>query len=72
LVLAVFALVTLLHPDDNLARMTAVVTAIAVVAGVWRHRIVAPPKSSGLPVDDDEGPAPSKLQTAQINLVSED
>jgi TRAP transporter 4TM/12TM fusion protein len=70
--LAVFSLVTLLHPDDNLARMTAVVTAIAVVAGVWRHRIVAPPKSSGLPVEEDEGPAPSKLQTAQINLVSED
>lgn len=73
LVLAVFALVTLLHPEDNLARMTVVVTAIGVVAGVWRHRIVAPPKSPGLPVIEDEEPAaPSKLQAAKIKLVSED
>jgi TRAP transporter 4TM/12TM fusion protein len=73
LLLAVFALVTLLHPDDNLARMTAVVTAIGLVAGVWRHRIIAPPKSTGLPVvEEEETAGPSKLQTAKINLVSED
>jgi hypothetical protein len=72
LVLAVFALVTLMHPDDNLARMTAVVTAIGVAAGVWRHRIVAPPKSTGLfEIEDDETAAPSKLQTAKVNLVGE-
>ncbi|XSC46594.1 TRAP transporter fused permease subunit [Bradyrhizobium sp. RDT10] len=72
LVLAVFALVTLMHPDDNLARMTAVVTAIGVLAGVWRHRIVAPPRSTGLfDIEDDETAAPSKLQTAKVNLVSE-
>jgi TRAP transporter 4TM/12TM fusion protein len=72
LVLAVLALVTLMHPDDNLARMTAVVTAIGVVAGVWRHRIVAPPRSTGLfDIEDDETAAPSKLQTAKVNLVSE-
>jgi TRAP transporter 4TM/12TM fusion protein len=72
LVLAVFALVTLMHPDNNLARMTAVVTAIGVLAGVWRHRIVAPPKSTGIfDIEDDETAAPSKLQTAKVNLVSE-
>ena len=73
LVLAVLALATLLHPDDTLARITAVLTAIGVVAGVWRHRIIAPPKSTGLPIiEDDETAGPSKLQTAKINLVSED
>jgi TRAP transporter 4TM/12TM fusion protein len=72
LLLAVFALATLLHPDDNLARMTAVVTAIGLIAGVWRHRTVAPPKGTGLPVDEQEDVHPSKLQTAKINLVSED
>lgn len=72
LVLAVFALVTLMHPDDNLARMTAVVTAIGVLAGVWRHRIVAPPNSTGLfDIEDDETAVPSKPQTAKVNLVSE-
>jgi TRAP-type uncharacterized transport system fused permease subunit len=71
-VLAVFALVTLMHPDDNLARMTAVVTAIGVVAGVWRHRTVAPPESTGLfDIEDDETAPPSKLQTAKVNLVGE-
>ncbi|MDP3693767.1 TRAP transporter fused permease subunit [Bradyrhizobium sp.] len=72
IVLAVFALVTLMHPDDNLARMTAVVTAIGMVAGVWRHRIVAPPESTGaLDIEDDETAPRSKLQTAKVNLVGE-
>ena len=72
LVLAAFALATLLHPDDTLARMTAVVTAIALIFGVWRHRIVAPPKSTGVVIEEEEPVGPSKLQTAKINLASED
>jgi TRAP-type uncharacterized transport system fused permease subunit len=72
LVLAIFALATLLHPDNDIARMTAVVTVIGVVAGIWRHRIVAPPKSTGFVDIEEDGPAPSKLKTAQVNLVSED
>jgi TRAP transporter 4TM/12TM fusion protein len=72
LVLAGFALVTLMHPDDNLARITAVATAIGVLAGVWRHRIVAPPEGTGLfDIEDDETAAPSKLQTAKVNLGNE-
>ena len=71
-VLAVFALATLMHPDDDIARMTAAVTAIGVVTGVWRHRIVAPPESTGLfDIEDDETAPPSKLQTAKVNLVGE-
>jgi TRAP transporter 4TM/12TM fusion protein len=72
LVLAGFALVTLMHPDDNLARITAVATAIGVLAGVWRHRIVAPPEGTGLfDIEDDETAALSKLQTAKVNLGNE-
>jgi hypothetical protein len=72
LLLAIVALATLLHPDNDLARMTGFVTAIGVIAGVWRHRVVAPPKSTGFADIEDEEPAPSKLKTAQVNLVSED
>jgi TRAP-type uncharacterized transport system fused permease subunit len=72
LLLAIVALATLLHPDNDLARMTGFVTAIGVIVGVWRHRVVAPPKSTGFADIEDEEPAPSKLKTAQVNLVSED
>jgi TRAP transporter 4TM/12TM fusion protein len=46
---AAFALasfVMLFHPNDNLARMMIVIVLPAVIYGVKRHQIIAPPKSS--------------------------
>jgi TRAP transporter 4TM/12TM fusion protein len=42
--LAVISLITLLHPNDAIATATAVVAFAGVLIGIWRHRIVAPPK----------------------------
>jgi TRAP transporter 4TM/12TM fusion protein len=43
--LALFAFVTLLHPDGNVAMAAAAVTLPATIYGVWRHRQIASPKS---------------------------
>ncbi|MBE0558539.1 MAG: TRAP transporter large permease subunit, partial [Proteobacteria bacterium] len=44
-VLALAALVVLLHPDGNVALAAAVIVLPATVYGVARHRRIAPPKS---------------------------
>ncbi|OGA01007.1 MAG: hypothetical protein A3I00_02700 [Betaproteobacteria bacterium RIFCSPLOWO2_02_FULL_64_12] len=43
--LAVFALVTLFHPDANVATASAAFALAATIYGVMRHRQIAPPKS---------------------------
>ena len=43
--LAVFALVTLFHPDANVATASAAFALAATIYGVMRHRRIAPPKS---------------------------
>jgi TRAP transporter 4TM/12TM fusion protein len=42
--LALFALVTLLHPDNATAAAVGALTLAAVLVGIWRHRLVATPK----------------------------
>jgi TRAP transporter 4TM/12TM fusion protein len=42
--LAVIAFVTMFHPDDRVAAATGAFVVAALVAGIWRHRRVAPPK----------------------------
>jgi TRAP transporter 4TM/12TM fusion protein len=42
--LALFALVTLLHPDEATATAVGAATLAGTLAGIWRHRIVAGPK----------------------------
>jgi len=42
--LAMFGLVVLLHPDQDVATMAASVVFVAIVLGLWRHRLVATPK----------------------------
>ncbi len=44
--LALFAFVTLFHPDGNVAMAAAAVALPATIYGVWRHRQIAPPKSA--------------------------
>jgi TRAP-type uncharacterized transport system fused permease subunit len=40
--LAVVAFVTLFHPDGNVAVVAAAVVLPATMAGIWRHRLIAP------------------------------
>ncbi len=42
--LALFAFVTMFHPDGNVAIVSAAVTLPAMIYGVIRHRQIAPPK----------------------------
>jgi TRAP-type uncharacterized transport system fused permease subunit len=42
--LAIIAFVTMFHPDDRVAAATGAFVVAALVAGVWRHRRIAPPK----------------------------
>jgi len=45
LLIAALSFVTMFHPDDNFATMVGPVVLVLLVAGIWRHRIIAPPKS---------------------------
>jgi TRAP-type uncharacterized transport system fused permease subunit len=42
--LAAVALVSLFHPNDTFAWLPSMVALVGVLVGIWRHRIVAPPK----------------------------
>jgi len=44
LVLAAFAFVNMFHPDDRVATVAAVFVLAATIVGIWRHRLIAPPK----------------------------
>ena len=46
---ALAAFVMLFHPNDNLARMMIVIVLPAVIYGVKRHQIIAPPKGEPEP-----------------------
>jgi len=69
LLLAALSLVVLLHPDGTMASMVAIPTVAATVIGIWRHRLIASPKSRSPALEDirpDE-----RVDTAKINLASE-
>jgi TRAP-type uncharacterized transport system fused permease subunit len=42
--LAVFAFVTMFHPDARVATASAAVALAGTIYGVWRHRHIAPPR----------------------------
>jgi TRAP-type uncharacterized transport system fused permease subunit len=46
--LALVSLIALLHPDETYAIPAAIASLLGSVAGIWRHRIVAPPKAGTL------------------------
>ena len=53
--LAMFALVVLLHPDQRMAIATAAIVLPATLLGIWRHRQIAPPKTvAPAPIIGDE------------------
>lgn len=52
--LAAMAFVVLFHPDAAWATGAAAIVVPAVIAGIWRHRQIAPPKST-LHADESAG-----------------
>jgi TRAP transporter 4TM/12TM fusion protein len=58
LLLAALAFVTLLHPDERIAAMTAIVVFAGLLVGLWRHRQIAPPILA-VRTDDERLASPS-------------
>jgi TRAP transporter 4TM/12TM fusion protein len=44
--IAAISFVTMFHPDDNVATMVGPVVLVCLIVGIWRHRIIAPPKGA--------------------------
>ena len=44
LALAAISLVTMFHPNETVSWMVAIPVTAVILIGIWRHRIVAPPK----------------------------
>jgi TRAP-type uncharacterized transport system fused permease subunit len=61
--LAALAFVTMFHPDDTLVWGTGAVTLAALTWCIWRHRLIAPPKTAPLAVTaaTTTGTAPGDL-----------
>jgi TRAP-type uncharacterized transport system fused permease subunit len=51
--LAVVSFVAMFHPSTTMSATVASAVALALISGIWRHRIVAPPKAapSAAPVE---------------------
>ncbi|MBM3526528.1 MAG: TRAP transporter permease [Alphaproteobacteria bacterium] len=47
--LAIISFVTMFHPSSDIASIVAIPVVLLAIAGIWRHRIVAPPKDFVLP-----------------------
>jgi TRAP transporter 4TM/12TM fusion protein len=50
--LAAISLVTMFHPNETVSWMVAIPVTAVILIGIWRHRIVAPPKG-GVVLSDD-------------------
>ena len=44
--MALVSFVVMFHPDTKVSATVAVAVVVALVLGIWRHRIVAPPKAA--------------------------
>ena len=44
--LALVSFVVMFHPDTKVSAAVAIPVVVALVLGIWRHRIIAPPKSA--------------------------
>ena len=45
--LALVSFVVMFHPDIKVSAAVAIPVAAAIALGIWRHRIIAPPKTRG-------------------------
>jgi len=65
--LALFALVTLLHPSNMTATAVGAVVLVATLIGIWRHRLVAAPKAGmAQPAVAGQGPAAKPLAPGSL------
>jgi TRAP-type uncharacterized transport system fused permease subunit len=60
--LAVLSFVTMFHPNDTLVWGTGAVTLPLLIWAVWRHRLIAPPKSTVAVSPDMPASIPGDLQ----------
>jgi TRAP transporter 4TM/12TM fusion protein len=44
--IALVSFVVMFHPDTKVSATVAVAVVVALVLGIWRHRIIAPPKAA--------------------------
>jgi TRAP transporter 4TM/12TM fusion protein len=44
--MALVSFVVMFHPDTKVSATVAVAVVVALVLGIWRHRIIAPPKAA--------------------------
>jgi len=58
LLIAALAFTTLFHPNDTLVGGTAAITLAALIWGIRRHNLIAPPKD--LRVAETEAAAPAR------------
>jgi TRAP-type uncharacterized transport system fused permease subunit len=58
--LAAVSFAVMFHPDMRMSAVIAVVVVLALAAGIWQHRIVAPPKTFA-PETRSAGPASGDL-----------
>jgi TRAP-type uncharacterized transport system fused permease subunit len=57
LLFAAVSLVTLFHPNDKLIWGTAAITLVALIWGIRRHNLIAPPKDAPAPETGEAGAA---------------
>jgi hypothetical protein len=43
--LAAVSFLTMFHPNDTFVWVPGVIVLVALAFGIWRHRIIAPPKT---------------------------
>jgi TRAP-type uncharacterized transport system fused permease subunit len=46
--LAAVSFLTMFYPDDNVVWIPGAVVLVALAFGIWRHRIIAPPKTAAV------------------------
>jgi TRAP transporter 4TM/12TM fusion protein len=68
---AIVSFVVLLWPDETVATMAAVPTAVVTIIGIWRHRLIAAPKAGTTAEADIHDKSLDDVDTKKINLVGE-
>jgi hypothetical protein len=46
--LAAVSFLTMFHPNDTFVWVPGVIVLVALAFGIWRHRIIAPPKTAAV------------------------
>jgi TRAP transporter 4TM/12TM fusion protein len=59
IVLAAVAFVVMFHPSAAVSATVAVIVVLALGIGIWRHQIIAPPKTAPVPADIASAPTPA-------------